>query len=62
MDSKQYRITRLGNGQPGNDYLVRVTWGLMDVRTVGTHPKMAEARKLAKDHAARNNVKPIILT
>lgn len=62
MESKQYRITRTGSGQPGNPYLVRVTWGLLDVRTVGVYNKLAQARDAAKKHAASNNVKPIILT
>jgi len=62
MESKQYRISRVGTGRPGEPYVVRVTWGLLDVRTVGSAPKLAGARTLAREHAAKNNVKALILT
>lgn len=58
MESKQYRIMKTATGA----YKLVVTHGLMDVETIGFYPKQALAREKAKLHAARTNVKPIILT
>lgn len=59
MESKQYRINRVAPGKP---YRVQITWGFLDVETIGYKDKLVEARTLAKDHAAKNNIKPLILT
>ena len=59
MRTLQYRLTKVGGGKA---YQVMITWALLHTEIVGTRPTQKEARQLAKEHAARNNVNPIILT
>jgi len=60
-DSKQYRISPVLGIVPKR-YQLRVTYGLMNVETLGFFLKQAEARIAAKAHAARNGWTAIILT
>ena len=60
MQTKQYRIQRTPTVPPR--YTLMVTHGLLDVEILGRFAKQAEARAKAKAHAARDGVKPIILT
>ena len=65
MESKEYRLTRTYPGQPYLSHVrwhVHVTHGLLDVEYIGSANTQPEARALAKAHAARSNVKPLILT
>ena len=59
---EQYRITKIKGGRETR-YLLSATYGFLDIRGLGSFGKQAEARKFAKEHAAKEGqTKPIILT
>ena len=61
MGTRQYRISRVGPGA-AKRWRLQVTYGLLDVETLGFFALQRDARTKAKAHAERMGWKPIILT
>jgi hypothetical protein len=60
---EQYRISPSTPGSKQTAYKLQVTWGLLDVQTLGIFAKSTMARKFAKEHASQHGIaNPIILT
>lgn len=64
MEAKQYRIVKLSfTVKREQFYRLMVTYGLMNTEYIGgVFPRQADARKYAKEHAAKNGWEAIILT
>ena len=61
METRQYRISRARRG-PFHRWRLQVTYGLLDVETLGFFALQRDARAEAKAHAERMGWKSIILT
>lgn len=62
MEQREYRLSRLIGAK---EYVGRACYGLMQVERINqgmVYPSAKACREAIKAHAARDNVKPMIIT